>query len=298
MAQMTYGTLHSFGDFPLYRQAGWDESLLGKTPFLLLTIVFIVIVFYFEFYLDLRQWGKFFNSPKLPNELKSVVKDETFVKSIAYRKDVFSFKLVESLFGFFVCVSVNLAGYLPFLWDSSVYLVGRMGILSNNTSYTPMFQEIVITWIFVVLMTLVDTATSLPFNLFSTFVVEQKHGFNKSTLGLFFQDKLMTLGLTFAISFPVLSVIVYLVRIGGPYFYYYVWLFLFVFSIIMMTVYPTLIAPLFNKYTKLEDGPVKIAIEDLAKKVEFPLTNLFSVDGSKRSGHSNAYFYGFFKVSV
>jgi len=147
----------------------------------------------------------------------------------------------------------------------------------------------------VVLMTLVDTLTSLPFNLYSTFVVEQKHGFNKTTLGLFVQDKLMTLGLTLGISFPVLSIIIYLVRIGGPHFYFYVWVFLFVFSLLMMTIYPTLIAPLFNKYTKLEDGPVKTAIEDLAKSVKFPLTNLFTVDGSRRSGHSNAYFYGFFK---
>lgn len=269
---------------------------MGSTPFLILTLAFTVVVFYFEFYLDLRQWGKFFNNPKLPDELKDVVKDEIFTKSIAYRKDTFSFKMVESLFGFGLGIGFVMAGYLPFLWDMSTYLTGRVGLLSSN--YSAMFQEILITWVFVVLMTLIDTVTSLPFSLYSTFVVEQKHGFNKSTLGLFVQDKLMTLGLTFTISFPVLSVIVYLVRIGGPYFYFYVWFFLFVFSLLMMTIYPTLIAPLFNKYTKLEEGPVKAAIEDLAKQVGFPLTNLFSVDGSKRSGHSNAYFYGFFKVGI
>lgn len=292
-SRMNFGEVRAFGDFPLYRQAGWDSAQMGKIPFLLLTLGFTVAVFYFEFYLDLRQWGKFFNNPKLPDQLKNVVNAETFEKSIAYRKDTFSFKIFESLFGFGLGIAFVLAGYLPFLWDLATHLVGRAGLLT--TSYSVMFQEIVITWLFVILMTLIDTLTSLPFNLYSTFVVEQKHGFNKSTLGLFIQDKLMTLGLTFVISFPVLGAIVYLVRIGGPYFYFYVWFFLFLFSLVMMTIYPTLIAPLFNKYTKLEDGPVKTAIEDLAKQVSFPLTNLFSVDGSKRSGHSNAYFYGFFK---
>jgi STE24 endopeptidase len=129
-------------------------------------------------------------------------------------------------------------------------------------------------------------------------VVEQKHGFNKSTVALFFQDKLITLALTFGLSLPILAIVVWLIRLGGEYFYFYVWLFLFFVSIILMTVYPTLIAPLFNKYMKLEEGEVKTAIEALAKKVSFPLTQVFQVDGSKRSAHSNAYFYGFFKNKV
>jgi STE24 endopeptidase len=74
-----------------------------------------------------------------------------------------------------------------------------------------------------------------------------------------------------------------------------VWIFLFIVSIVAMTIYPTLIAPLFNKYTQLEAGPLYESIEALAKKVKFPLAKIFLVDGSKRSAHSNAYFYGFFK---
>jgi len=129
-------------------------------------------------------------------------------------------------------------------------------------------------------------------------VVEQKHGFNKSTLALFFQDKLLTLALTFVLSMPILSIVIWLVRLGGEYFYFYVWIFLLVVAVSLKTIYPTLIAPLFNKYTKLEDGEVKTAIEDLSKRVSFPLTQVFQVDGSRRSAHSNAYFYGFFKSKV
>ena len=98
-----------------------------------------------------------------------------------------------------------------------------------------------------------------------------------------------------AFSLPILPVVIWIIRSGGVYFYFYVWIFLCLVSVFLMTIYPVWIAPLFNKYTKLEEGPVKTAIEDLAKSVSFPLTNLFSVDGSRRSAHSNAYFYGFFK---
>lgn len=106
----------------------------------------------------------------------------------------------------------------------------------------------------------------------------------------------MTIALSFVIGSPLLGCMIWVIRLGGPHFYFYVWIFFFVVSIVMMLLYPTLIAPLFNKYTKLENGPVYEAIEDLAKKVSFPLTQIYVVDGSRRSAHSNAYFYGFFKV--
>jgi len=86
-----------------------------------------------------------------------------------------------------------------------------------------------------------------------------------------------------------------IIKWGGPYFYIWTWSFLLLFSLFMMTIYPNVIAPLFNKFTPLEEGELKNAIEKLAASIHFPLTKLFIVDGSKRSGHSNAYFYGFFK---
>lgn len=96
----------------------------------------------------------------------------------------------------------------------------------------------------------------------------------------------------------MLTAIIYVVRNGGPYFYFYVWAFLCIMSIILMTIYPTVIAPLFNTYTPLQNGELYEQIAKLAEKVQFPLTKIFVVDGSKRSAHSNAYFYGFFKVEI
>lgn len=135
----------------------------------------------------------------------------------------------------------------------------------------------------------------MPFELYSIFVIEERHGFNKQTIGLFFMDKVKMLGLSFIFGVPVLSAILHIIKWGGEWFWLYVWAFLVVFQLFVMTIYPTVIAPLFNKFTPLEEGELRKQIEQLAARVQFPLYKLFVVDGSKRSGHSNAYFYGFFK---
>lgn len=105
----------------------------------------------------------------------------------------------------------------------------------------------------------------------------------------------MGLLLQFVLGIPILGAMIWLIRLGGQHFYIYVWFFLMLVSAVMMMIYPTLIAPLFNQYTKLDEGPLYEAIEKLAEQVSFPLTEIYSVDGSRRSAHSNAYFYGFFK---
>lgn len=288
--------IESLKQYPLYRQGGLSQDAASEPLSIYFwgTLAFTVFVFTVESYLDFRQLARFNGGPKLPAQLKEFVTDEVFKKSISYGKDKFVFKIIESYFMFIQGILMALSGYLPYAWDLSENIMeNHLNMLKPE--YSSLFKEILVTWMFLVLMTVVDTVISLPFEIYKTFVLEQKHGFNKSTLGLFVQDKLMTLALTFGVSMPILSIVVWLVRIGGPHFYFYVWVFLCVVSIILMTVFPTVIAPLFNKYTPLEDGEIKQAIEDLAKKVEFPLTQLFSVDGSKRSAHSNAYFYGFFK---
>jgi STE24 endopeptidase len=278
---------------PLYRQAGLVDSN-DISPYYWLTIAFTVVIFVFESYLDLRQLAKFTSGAKLPEDLKKFVAEDVFTKSISYGLDKFQFKIVESNLMFLQGMILCLFGFLPYVWDQAILLTTAMGLI-ESVGYSSFFVEIAITWMFIVLLTVVDTLTSLPFSLYKTFVLEEKHGFNKTTLGLYVQDKIMTLILTFSLSMPILSIVVWLVRIGGPHFYFYIWLFLCVVGIILMTVYPVYIAPLFNKYSKLEDQEVMKAIDALAAKVSFPLTQVFQVDGSKRSAHSNAYFYGFFK---
>ncbi|KAI5389849.1 CAAX prenyl protease 1, partial [Lathyrus oleraceus] len=112
---------------------------------------------------------------------------------------------------------------------------------------------------------------------------------------LFFRDMIKGIFLSIIIGPPIVVAIIVIVQKGGPYLAIYLWAFMFGLSLAMLTIYPILIAPLFNKFTPLPDGPLREKIEKLASSLKFPLKKLFVVDGSTRSSHSNAYMYGFFK---
>jgi STE24 endopeptidase len=135
----------------------------------------------------------------------------------------------------------------------------------------------------------------LPFSLYRVFVIEERHGFNKQTLRLFFVDMLKGWFLMIIIGAPLLCLLLWLIQWGGQYFYIYVWIFLLMVQLVAITIYPIMIQPWFNKLTPLSEGSLRDKIEELAKRLSFPLKKLFVIDGSKRSSHSNAYFYGFFK---
>ncbi|MBA0802332.1 hypothetical protein Gohar_012636, partial [Gossypium harknessii] len=115
------------------------------------------------------------------------------------------------------------------------------------------------------------------------------------TIWLFFRDLIKGICLAIVLGPPIVSAIIVIVQNGGPYLAIYLWAFMFVLSLVMMTIYPVLIAPLFNKFTPLPEGELRLKIEKLASSLKFPLKKLFVVDGSTRSSHSNAYMYGFFK---
>jgi STE24 endopeptidase len=108
-------------------------------------------------------------------------------------------------------------------------------------------------------------------------------------------DLVLQLGLMTVLVPPILCGLIYILRSMSPYMPIYLWAFFTALQLVMLTVYPSLIAPLFNTYKPLPDSPLRTSIETLAQKVKFPLKKLFEVDGSKRSGHSNAYMYGFGK---
>jgi len=141
----------------------------------------------------------------------------------------------------------------------------------------------------------VRSLLTMPISLYSTFVIEERFGFNKQTLYTFVMDHIKSTALLIVLGGPILSLLILIIQWGGSYFWIYVWLFVVVVIVVMLTVYPTLIAPLFNKFTELEEGELRTRIEDLASQVKFPLTRLYKVDGSTRSAHSNAYFFGMFK---
>ncbi|XP_035757119.1 CAAX prenyl protease 1 homolog isoform X1 [Egretta garzetta] len=182
---------------------------------------------------------------------------------------------------------ILLCGGIPFLWNLSGQISGRAG-------FGPEY-EIVQSLIFLLLATLFSAVTGLPWSLYNTFVIEEKHGFNQQTLGFFFKDAIKKFIVTQCILLPVTSLLLYIIKIGGDYFFIYAWLFTLVVSLVLVTIYADYIAPLFDKFIPLPEGELKEQIETMAKSIDFPLTKVYVVEGSKRSSHSNAYFYGFFK---
>ena len=145
-------------------------------------------------------------------------------------------------------------------------------------------------------LAVVSSLISTPFDLYRTFVVEARFGFNKMTLTLYILDALKGLLLSAAIGIPLLLIVFWLMEKMGSLWWLYVWLVWLVFSLAMLAIYPNFIAPLFNKFNPLADDALKARIESLLARCGFTSSGLFVMDGSKRSSHGNAYFTGFGKT--
>ena len=139
----------------------------------------------------------------------------------------------------------------------------------------------------------ISSLIDLPFEFYKTFTVDEKFGFNKMTLSMFFSDLVKHSLVGLALGLPILFAALWLMQGAGQYWWFYLWVVWSVFNIIMLAVYPTFIAPLFNKFTPLADESLKTRIEALLTKCGFKSQGLFVMDGSARSSHGNAYFTGF-----
>ncbi len=139
----------------------------------------------------------------------------------------------------------------------------------------------------------ISGAVELPLSFYSQFVVEARHGFNRMTPALFVSDLVKQTLLGVAIGAPVIAVVLWLMDAMGERWWLWVWLFWSAFNLLMLFIYPTWIAPLFNKFTPLPEGEAKTRIEALLERCGFRSNGLFVMDGSKRSAHGNAYFTGF-----
>ncbi len=152
----------------------------------------------------------------------------------------------------------------------------------------------IITGIIVILAyTAISSLLDLPFSLYNTFVLEEKFGFNRTSIKTFFIDMLKSSLLGLVIAVPLLYLILWLMEQAGDQWWIYAWLVISAFSVFMMWVFPTWIAPLFNKFEPLEEGETLQRITSLLKRCGFNSDGIFVIDGSKRSSHGNAYFSGF-----
>lgn len=197
----------------------------------------------------------------------------------------------------YTCAKVRL-GYPSLLLHAGLLLAltlgGGLEMLSSfwSASFSdPLLHGMILILSTVALLSLVE----IPFSYYRTFVIEQKFGFNKMTPGMFFADlvKQYTLGLF--LSVPLLFSVLWLMERAGENWWLYAWLMWIGFNLFLLAVYPNWIAPLFNKFSPLENNALKARIEKLLQKCGFKSSGLFVMDGSRRSSHGNAYFTGFGK---
>ena len=187
-------------------------------------------------------------------------------------------------------------GRLPLFYEIVLLLIWTLGggleWLDQNIialNYGPIVTGIAVILTFTFISSLLD----LPFSLFNTFVIEEKFGFNRTTIKTFFIDMIKGSALGLVIGVPLLYVILWLMERSGDQWWIYTWLVISGFSLFMMWVYPTVIAPIFNKFEPLEEGETLNRIKSLLTRCGFNSNGIFVIDGSKRSSHGNAYFSGF-----
>lgn len=245
------------------------------------SIFYIIIWLYvFEFlfsktlsYLNTLNW-----SNQLPEELKDIYDAKKYEKSMDYEKTKYKFWNFSWMISFLFMLIILIFWWFWYLYD----LVANF---SNNEIFTTLYFF----WIILV----AQTIFSIPFSYYYTFVIEEKFWFNKSTKKLFLVDIIKWFLLSVILWWLILSLITWIYTKTENNFWLYTWLLITGFSIFMMMFYSSLIVPLFNKQTPLEDWELRTAIEDFSNKVWFKLDNIFVIDWSKRSSKANAYFSGF-----
>ncbi len=216
----------------------------------------------------------------LPEEFTNTYDPEDYQKSQEYTRVGTKFGFVTSVFSLVVTLVFWFSGGFNFLdrivrqWELHAIWTGL---------------------VYMAILLIGRSLLSLPFSIYSTFVIEERFGFNKTTPVTFVTDMLKGLLLSVLLGGPLLAGLLAFFQYAGELAWFYCWGGTTLFSLIMQFIAPTWIMPLFNKFTPLEEGELRQAIMAYAKSVQFPLQNLFVMDGSKRSTKSNAFFTGFGK---
>lgn len=221
----------------------------------------------------------------LPDFMAGKISAADYERSLEYTVAKGQFARWSEIYGRLVTLAVLFSGILPLLDGLTEQLTGAL----PSAAYAHGI-------LFCFAVGLIYSVTALPLDLYATFRLEARFGFNKTTWRLYFADKLKSLLLGIVIGMPFLWIVLWLMGNFGP--YWWLWAFFFIagFQFLMIIVYPVLIAPWFNKFEPLKEGEFRDRILALADQVGFKTSGIFSMDGSKRSGHSNAYFTGIGKA--
>ena len=187
-------------------------------------------------------------------------------------------------------------GLLELAWGAALTLAWTLlGGLSalNSALYAGLGSGLVQQMALVGAFTLVNSVLELPFSLYRTFVIEEQFGFNKTTARLWLQDLVKSVLLGAAIGGPLLALVLWLMAAAGTHWWLWTWAVWMGFNLLAMLIYPTWIAPWFNKFTPLQDEALTQRVQALMQRCGFQAQGFYVMDGSKRSAHANAYFTGF-----
>jgi STE24 endopeptidase len=215
--------------------------------------------------------------PELPSELEGIYDPDEYKRSQLYKRDNTRFTFISSTLSLVVLLAVFVLGGFGWLEDK------LEGLTSSYILFVLFFFGI---------LALVSDILSTPFTLYDTFVIEERYGFNRTTLKTFLLDKLKGWLLGLIIGGGLLALITWIYLLTGKWFWLVALAVVSLFSVFMTMFYSNLIVPIFNKQTPLEEGSLRKKIEAFAGKVSFRLDNIFVMDGSKRSSRANAYFTG------
>lgn len=246
--------------------------------FTVIFLIALVISYGIQFWLTMRQKTFVLNHrAEVPDAFKSSVGLEAHQKAADYTIEKEKLGEIDGIVSVVFLLILTLGGgiALSFKFWSSFGL-------------SPMLTDLGAVFTIFIIMTVFE----IPSSLYQTFVIEEKYGFNKSTKEQFFKDQAISLALVVAIGAPIMAMILWVMDSIGSLWWLVAWAILMGFSLLMSWLFPTVIAPLFNKFTPMEEGTLKERIQGLLSRCGFNSDGIFIMDGSKRSGHGNAYFTG------
>jgi STE24 endopeptidase len=262
----------------------WEEErVLIFVIFALMeaTYILYIIIGFLVFDYLLERLLEYFNlksqKAEVPASFTSLYDEEKYAKSLRYHKELTQFSWITSTFSLLITLGLLIFGIFglldsalrPYFEDPRLLALAYFGIIF-------------------ILSDLINT----PFQVYSTFVIEEKYGFNKTTVKTFIMDKVKGYVITTIVGGLLIFLLLTLIINLGASFWWWFWIIAAVFILFINMFYTSLILPIFNKLTPLEDGELRRAIESYSKKVGFPLTNIMVIDGSKRSSKANAFFSG------
>jgi len=246
-------------------------------PYFLAALAIVLGMYLLQLVVELLDLRSFKDAP--PKGFEDIYDQERYRKSQRYHRDKARLDLLES--------SLTLVFFLAF------WLLGGIG-WADGLARSLGLSDLLTGLVFFSAFMLVAQLASIPFSLYDTFVIEGRYGFNRTTPGTFALDRAKSLVLSALLGLPILALVLFLFD-TIPHAWLYAWLALTLIQLALLYLYPRFIMPWFNKFEPLEDEDLKGAIQLMAKKCDFPLKEVFQIDGSRRSSKGNAFFVGFGK---